>query len=206
MRLMSLLSALTLAVAFVPGSACAADWYLGASGGSSSYGSKLLGGSSGTTLGYDLFAGYRLSPRWALELSYFDMGSADANKTVFGPAPCVGTGCAAMLGSSAARSSADTDGFALSMVGTLPFGDTWSGFVTFGAADSRTDVTPAPLVAAQSISASKWVLGYGVGLQADAGSGWAFRLGWRTLSGVGKSTTTGSDDVSFLFLSALYSF
>lgn len=204
MRLTNFLSALTLAAICAPGTALADGWYLGASGGSSSYGSQLLGGSSATTLGYDLFAGFRLNSRWALEAAYFDMGSADTSKTVTGPLPCVGTGCAAMLGTTTVKGTADTKGFALSLVRTFHFSDTWSAFVTFGAADASTDVTTPSVNAPASYSASKWSPDYGIGVQADTGSGWAFRLGWRTISNVGKSGTTGTGDVGFLFLSAFH--
>src|SRR5690242_3052660 len=116
MRLTSLLSVLFLALVSIPGAAVADDWYLGASVGSSTYGSQFLGGSSATTNGYDLIGGYRLSKRWALEASYFDMGSADTSNASFG-----------IDIDTESQASVDTDGFALSMVGTLPFGDTWSG-------------------------------------------------------------------------------
>ena len=177
MRLTNLLSVLILAVAFIPSAAFADDWYLGASGGSSTYGSQFLGGSSATTNGYDLIGGYRLSKHWALEANYFDMGSADDTSTFFGIDVDTQT-----------RTSVDTDGFALSMVGALPFGDTWGGFVTIGAAESHTKVTTttvstSPIFgttsASMSASASKVVFDYGVGVQADTGGAWSFRLGWR---------------------------
>ena len=205
-RVASILAALILSVGILPAArADASPWYLGASVGSSSYGGKLLGGSSATANGHDLIGGYRLSRHWALEASYFDMGSADSSNRLF-----IGADFKTQV-----QNSVELDGYALSMVGTLPFGDTWSGFVTVGAAESRTKVattaiTTSPIGGTNSISmsvsASKQVFDYGAGVQADTGGAWVFRLGWRTFSGVGKTDTTGSDDVSFLFVSALWSF
>lgn len=203
MRLTHMLSASILAVAAIPAPAFAADWYLGASAGSSSYPGQFLGAGSATASGYDLFAGYRLSPHWALEASHFDMGSIDANSSFVGVDTATST-----------HSSADTRGFALLTVGNLPFGDTWSAFLTVGAADTRTNETSTsvgtspirpPITSSMSASASKWVLSYGAGLQANTEGGWAFRLGWRTLHNVGN-TATGSGDIGFLYLSALYTF
>lgn len=204
MRLTKLLGVLVLAVAFIPGAAFADDWYLGASVGSSNYGSKLVGGSMSTASGYDLLAGYRLSPHWALEAGYLDMGSVDYSNAFFG-----------VDLNTFSQISVDTKGFALSMVGTIPFGDTWSGFVTVGAADSRTQVTTtsesvSPTLGTHSSStsesASKVALDYGVGVQADTGGAWVFRLGWRRLNNVGKTDSTGTGDIDFVFVAALYSF
>ena len=209
MRLTRMLSASILAVAAIPASAFAADWYLGTSVGPSTYSSQLLGFDTATAIGYDLFAGYRLNPHWALELSYFDMAPAKASKGAIGPGFCVGTQCAATSAFQAEQSDADTNGFALMTVGNLPFGDTWSAFLTVGAANTNTEVTPKYLTLQgrpQSKSASKWVLSYGAGVQANTGGSWAFRLGWRTLNNVGNSATTGSGDVGFVYLSALCTF
>ena len=205
MKPVNMIHATAFIAAILPGAANAADWYLGASVGSSNYGGKLLGGSSATANGYDLIGGYRISKHWALEASYFDMGSADSSNMFFFGADF----------KRQVQTSVDLDGYALSMVGTIPFGDTWSGFVTFGAAESHTKVmtttvSTSPIggtnSSSMSVSASKQVFGYGAGVQADTGGAWVFRLGWRTLSGVGKTDTTGSDDVSFLYLSALCTF
>lgn len=204
MQLTNLLRVLILAVACIPGAAFAGDWYVGVSGGFSTYSSGLTGGSSATESGYDLIGGYRLSRHWALEASRFDMGSADTSTAFQGVDVFTQT-----------QTSTDTDGFALSAIGTLPFGDTWSGFVILGAADSHTKVTTehdstSPIFgttsSSTSESATKVGLSYGVGLQADTGGAWTFRLGWRTMNHVGDSSTTGSGNVSLAFLSALRTF
>lgn len=236
MRVTRILCVSILAIVAVPGSAYAGDWYAGASMGVSKYPDSLVardaridqqtevpgfGGSlnglspfpgtsslqttSTSETGYDFFAGYRLSSHWALEARFFDMGSANSSQPIIGAGPCGGGIFCPQL-SADETGTAKANGFSISAVLDMPFADHWGAFLDLGAADTTVKSTTSVLNASVSDKSTKWSPDYGIGVQYSGTSGWSFRLGWRQLHSVGDSNSTGSGNVDFEYLSALYSF
>ena len=235
MRVTPLLCASILAIIAVSSTAYAGDWYAGASMGVSRYPDRLVardaridqqtevpgfGGSlnglfpipaagtqSTSETGYDFFAGYRLSSHWALEARFFDMGSANSSQTIIGAGPCSGAPfCTAVALTANETVTAKADGISISAVLDMPFTDRWGAFLDLGAADTTIKSTTSVLTASVSDKSTKWTGDYGVGVRYSGNSGWGIRLGWCQLHSVGDSNSTGSGNVSFEYLSALYSF
>lgn len=231
----STFAALLLSLLLPTLTSAAGPWYFGASAGSADYGSQFFSpdaliiqnaatpGFDGTqsglfqapnaplvsasSTGYDLFAGYRLSAYWALEAHYLDMGSAESDQTLAGFAKCTAPTCAAARVTDTLRVSAKTDGFMASVVGSYPITGSWSAFATAGLLSASTTVTTSVASLSSSRKGSKNVLDLGAGVQYGMGSDWALRLSWQQLRVVGTSvsSSSGSGNVNFTFLSVLYS-
>lgn len=202
------LATLVLASSSIAAMAADTGWYVGASLGQSKVDvsagelkseleaagvTGVIASVDNTDTGWKLFGGYQLNKNIGFEAAYVNLGSLTANATYSTPA------------GSPVRSSADADGFLLSVVGTLPVSDTVAIFGKVGAFVWNVDATASTTLATVSASGDGTDLGYGLGAKWQINKSIGLRAEWERFQNL--SVDGGPErDVDLLSLGATFHF
>jgi OOP family OmpA-OmpF porin len=206
-----------IATALGLGAACAtsaqaagnAGWYGGASLGRST--EQLGGGAIDGALGnqglagassldhhgtsYNLFAGYQMTPYFAVEGGYVNLGRFDFSSAVSAPTADTVSGRYEAKGVDAAA------------VGILPFADKWSAFGKAGLLYAKTSLEAGSTGAVAVSEAHHWgtspLLGAGIGY--DLTRNVSLRAEWDRYFSVGDSST-GKGDIDQYTVGVAYRF
>lgn len=196
------------------GSATAADWYVTAAVGQSKADDKAaievneelvdLGvtGLSSTfddsDTAYQLQLGYQLTPNWAVEGGYVDLGKFQYSAAFTGP----------VAGNAVAEVKAA--GLNIAAVGSYPVNDQFAVFGKIGAinakVEGRATATGSGVSATEAISATKAKGYWGVGAAYDFNTQLGLQLEWERFNNLGDEAKTGESDVDLLSLGVKFRF
>lgn len=181
----------------------------------SSQASLQRSGSNGT--GYRLIVGYQFNRYFGVEGGFSNFGQVQAD----GSGSVIMAPTAGILPLEAIATYADSvklrvRGWELTGTASWPLSQRWSLFGRAGIFDSHTGLevasTPAPPISGGlisksiSVSNSKWVPTYGIGMNFSPVDHWALRLGWNRYAHLGDRDTTGRFDMNLLSLGVAYAF
>jgi OOP family OmpA-OmpF porin len=199
-------------------------WYFGASGGQSQVdvdqdeldsgvvgifedeGAIVLSGSSeleDSDTAWSLFGGYRLSPYFAVEAGYQDLGTIAYRSSGTVAIPGVpGTFPASV------NIDFESSGFTLAGVGSIPIGESFDLHGRLGVFFADTEVGVGVSLAdfsdGGSESASSQDLFYGVGAALHFGGNWSISLDYQMFKDVGDDEVTGEEDADVVSLAVSY--
>jgi len=200
-----------LCAAALPLAAQAADhpesgWYLGVTGGVSSYGnssddernlqSELAQEGIQSTVTVDdnatawgVGGGYQFNRYAAVELNYVDLGNATAD--IFVTSPAVVT----------LHETNRAKGETLDVIGMFPVSQMVSIFVKGGLFNYKLEQTLSADVAipAESVSATGTTFDIGVGVDLRFTDTWGLRAGFTQYHGVGDDNTTGKSNIGLAY-------
>lgn len=146
---------------------------------------------------FGALAGYRFSPYIALEAAYVDLGSAQYAGSLL-----VEDGFdASEIDGNASISSS---GPSLSVVGTLPVGDSFELYGKAGVFFADTQVRFNVQGFGESRSASGENAAFGIGAAWNITPSWTTRLEFQRYSDVGDDEETGQGDIDLLSLGIVY--
>jgi len=181
----------------------------------SSQASLQRSGSNDT--GYRLIVGYQFNRYFGVEGGFSNFGQVqgDGSGSVV-MAPVAGILPLEVIATYADSVKLRVRGWELAGTLSWPLSQRWSLFGRAGIFDSHTELevasTPAPPISGGlisksiSVSNSKWVPTYGVGVNFSPADHWALRLGWNRYAHLGDRDTTGRFNVNLLSLGVAYAF
>lgn len=143
-----------------------------------------------TDSAFRVFGGFRVTPNFAVEAGYVDLGKGHVNIT----SPVVAT------------ADFKVSGLDVSAVGLVPFGANFAGMVRVGLFSWKT----IPSVSSGGVTVIDRDTGvsatFGLGLMYDFSQQFGGRLEWQRFSKVGNDVTTGTTDIDFFSLSGVIRF
>lgn len=205
MNMMKALVVCCLSALALPASADESGWYMGLGAGVSKLDlDQTAAGSDGSSTvarlqindedtGWKLFGGYRMNKYWAGEMSYVDLGKASGDVLISYPTQVT-------LGG-----SSETNGFALSGLGSMPIAAGLSVYGRLGL--YRWDTDASALV--NSLGELKTVTQgdngtdvlYGVGMQWEVFDSFGARVEWEHFNNVADD-----ENIDFYSVNAFYRF
>jgi opacity protein-like surface antigen len=156
-----------------------------------------LPGEDDEGTGWTLTAGYRINRYLAVEASYVNLGTLEANHTVSIPAVLGG-------GTLSFHRELETAGPALTAFGVLPLSDSWQLYARAGMLFADTDLTTAISGNSNTSSFDSDVTTLGAGAQFDWRGHWSARLEFQRSLDVGGDEVASEADVDSISLGFLY--
>jgi len=143
-----------------------------------------------TDSAFRIFGGFRVTPNFAVEAGYVDLGKGHVDIT----SPAVAT------------ADFKVSGFDISAIGFVPFGSNFGGMARVGLFSWKT----IPSVSSGGVTVSDRDTGvsvtFGLGLTYDFSKQFGGRLEWQRFFKVGNDVTTGTTDIDFLSLNGVFRF
>lgn len=148
--------------------------------------------------GYKLQLGYKLTPNWAIEGGYVDLGKFKYSASFTGPV--AGT----------ASAEAKATGWNIAAIGALPINDQFTVFGKLGFVDAKVELSASAsgsgATASGGESSTKVKPNYGIGATYNFDKAWGLRAEWERYSKLGDEDKTGESDVDFISLGIVYNF
>lgn len=148
--------------------------------------------------GYKLQLGYQLTPNFAIEGGYVDLGKFKYSASFTGPS--AGTGSA----------EAKASGLNIAAVGIAPINDQFSVFGKFGFINAKVEIsataTGSGTSASGSESATKMKANFGIGAAYNFDKAWGLRAEWERFNNLGDKNKTGESDVDMLSVGVVFNF
>ena len=218
--------AAALLAAFATPAAAQSSWYSGIGFGQSKTSRDLVENRESTVVNatvvgsdfdaehgaFKVFGGYRISPAFAVEVNYADLGSSTLFTEIVTPETLTGS---VLL-------QRDISGFGIDLLAMAPVGPRFSIFGRVGAVHSRLKADarlsgvieftnpPGNTDRRRTVKRDETVLRYGIGADWHLGEHAGLRLEWERWSDVGKafeiggSGTTGEADTDFVSIGFVY--
>lgn len=144
-------------------------------------------------------AGYRIARYAAVELSYLDLGTLEAND------PAIVSFSPVIVRSTLHR-ELQTRGPSASVLGVLPVSDNWELYLRAGVLFADIELTFGPLgpIPGSSTTYGDEAALWGGGVQFNWGGHWSARLDFQRFVAVGVEDREGDADIDLLSLGVLY--
>jgi opacity protein-like surface antigen len=148
---------------------------------------------------FNVTIGYRFNPYLAVEASYVDLGRAD-----YKGEGLVYDDIDEELVVVDAGATAESDGFALSVLGIAPIAEKFDLYARAGVffSDSKVRVEIDDIEVSESGNDEDFLFGFGIGWNITPN--WTARLEWTRFENVGKKSDTGQTDVDVATLGVLF--